>query len=52
MTFSWNGGIRVTQYFLNVGRSLGGNDMCGQSQGTNQMAALNNLPTDGGTIYV
>ena len=52
VTFSWSSGIGVTQYFLYLGRSTGGNDIYGQSQGTNQSVTLNNLPTDGSTIYV
>ena len=52
LIISWSSGIGVTQYFLSVGRSAGGYDIYGQSQGTNQSVTLNNLPTDGSTIYV
>jgi len=54
VTFTWNTGTGVSQYWLFVGRSTGGNDIYSQSQGTNLSATvnINNLPTDGSTIYV
>ena len=52
VTFSWTAGCDVTQYYLYVGSAMGTNDIYGQSQGTNTMATVTNLPTNGSTLYV
>lgn len=51
-TFQWSSGTGVTDYFLYVGRSPGTNDLYGQDQGLNLSATVNNLPSDGTTLYV
>jgi hypothetical protein len=52
VTFSWNSGSGVSQYWLYVGSSQGSNNMYSQSQGTNRSVTLTGMPTDGRTIYV
>jgi hypothetical protein len=52
VTFQWSSGTGVTNYFLYVGRSIGTNDIYGQSEGLNLSATVNGLPTDGSTLYV
>jgi len=52
VTFAWNAGSGVSQYWLYVGTSAGGNDLYGQSQGTNRSATVSGLPTDGRNLYV
>src|SRR5262249_45441567 len=51
-TFGWNAGSGVTQYWLEIGTAAGGSDLFSASAGTNLSIAVNNLPTDGRTIYV
>ncbi len=50
--FTWNAGTGVSQYWLFIGSSAGGNDIYGASQGTNLSANISGLPTDGRTLYV
>ncbi len=52
VTFGWSSGSGVSQYWLYVGTSAGGNDLYGQSQGTSHAITVNGLPTDGRTLYV
>jgi hypothetical protein len=52
VTFNWTSGAGVSQYFLYLGSTLQGNDIYGQSQGTNRSATVTGIPTDGRTIYV
>lgn len=52
VTFTWAAGTNVQQYYLYVGSVAGGNDLYGQNQSTNLTATVNNLPTDGRTLYV
>jgi hypothetical protein len=42
----------VSQYFLYLGNTAGGNDIYGQSQGTSRSVTVSGIPTDGRTIYV
>jgi len=51
-TFGWTAGAGVTEYWLYVGSAAGGSDLYTASTGTNVAAAVNNLPTDGRTLYV
>jgi hypothetical protein len=51
-TFTWGAGCSVTEYYLYVGSVLGANDLYGQDQGTKLTAVVNNLPTNGQTLYV
>jgi murein DD-endopeptidase MepM/ murein hydrolase activator NlpD len=52
VTFSWDRGSGIDQYFLYLGNAPGRNDIYGQSQGTNLSATVSGLPTDGRTLYV
>ena len=52
VTFSWKAGVNVTEYYLNVGNTLGAGDIYGASQGLNLSRAVSIPPTDGRTIYV
>ena len=52
VAFAWTKGCSAVQYYLYVGTAPGGNDLYGQSQGTNQTVTVTNLPTSGITIYV
>jgi hypothetical protein len=52
VTFQWNSGSLIQEYFLTIGNSLGSNDIYGQSQGTNLSRTVTGLPTDGRTLYV
>jgi hypothetical protein len=52
VTFSWAGGTGVSQYFLDLGNTPGGNEIYSQSQGTNRSATVSGIPTDGRTIFV
>src|SRR5262249_21121496 len=51
-TFTWTSGTGVSQYWLYVGTSPGGNNLYSDSQGTNHSVTLCCFPTDGLTIYV
>ena len=50
-TFNWNAGISVTNYYLDLGSTPGGNDLYSASQGTNQTVQVSGLPQSG-TIYI
>jgi hypothetical protein len=50
-TFNWNAGISVTNYYLDLGSTPGGNDLYSASQGTNQTVQVSGLPQTG-TIYI
>jgi GH35 family endo-1,4-beta-xylanase len=52
VTFNWNTGIGVSQYWLYAGTTPGGLDLYNQSTGTTRSAAIAGLPIDGGTVYV
>jgi hypothetical protein len=52
VTFTWNGGTGVTQYWLSVGNSAGGTDLYNRSQSTNLSVTLASLPSDGRRIHV
>src|SRR5207253_2776388 len=45
-------GCNVTAYFLYIGSTPGAFDLYFQSQGTQLTTMVNNLPTDGRTLYV
>ena len=51
-TFGWTPGSGVSQYFLYVGTTVGGNDLYGLSEGINLSVTVSGLPTDGRTLYV
>jgi hypothetical protein len=50
--FGWTTGTGVTEYWLEIGTSLGGNQIYGQSQGTNLSVTVSGLPANGSTVYV
>jgi hypothetical protein len=50
--FVWEGGPNVTDYWLDVGNSLGQGDLYAAGQGTNTSRTVYGLPTDGRTLYV
>jgi hypothetical protein len=50
--FQWTSGIGINEYFLYIGSTLYGYDLYFQSQGSSQVATVNNLPTDGRILYV
>jgi hypothetical protein len=52
-TFEWSAGVGVTQYWAYLSRqSVGGKDLYSASQGLKTSLAANNLPTNGGTVYL
>jgi hypothetical protein len=52
VTFVWNTGTEVSEYWLEVGTTPGGNQIYNQSQGTNLSVTVSGLPTNGSTVYV
>ena len=52
VAFSWNAGTGVSQYWLYVGTTQGGNQLYDQDRGTNLSATVTGLPTNGSTIHV
>ena len=52
VTFTWNAGSGVSDYFLYVGKSAGANDIYAGDQGTALSRTVAGIPTDGRTIYV
>jgi hypothetical protein len=52
VTFGWNTGVGISQYWLSVGTTgVGSVDIYSSSTGTTLSATVNNVPTSG-TIYV
>jgi hypothetical protein len=51
VTFVWDTGTGVSQYWLSIGATPGGNQIYEQSQGTNLSVTVSGLPTDGSTIH-
>ena len=52
VTFTWNAGSGVSDYFLYVGNSAGANDIYGADEGTALSRTVTGIPTDGRSIYV
>src|SRR4030095_9766243 len=52
VTFIWDTGRGVSEYWLSIGRTLGGTQLYDQSQRTNLSVSVPGLPTDGSTLYV
>ena len=51
--FSWAGSSNITEYWLNVGSTLGAKDLHDSgSLGTSTSGAVSNLPINGSTLYV
>ena len=49
--FAWVAGVSVTEYYLNIGSSLGGTDIYNANQGT-ALSRTVTVPTDGRTLHV
>lgn len=52
VTFYWDAGVGVSEYYLYVGNSLGAYDIYAATQGLGRSRTLSNLPTDGRWLYV
>jgi hypothetical protein len=52
VTFQWNGGTGVSDYWLDVGTSAASSNLLSQDRGTNLNATVMGLPTNGVTLYV
>jgi hypothetical protein len=52
VTFIWNTGTGVSEYWLEIGATFGGNQIYSQSQGTNLSVTVSGLPVNGSTLYV
>ncbi|MBZ5537190.1 MAG: hypothetical protein LAO31_14645, partial [Acidobacteriia bacterium] len=52
VTFTWSAGTGVSEYYLQVGTTLAGQELYSVDEGTNLSAAVMALPTDGSTVYV
>ena len=52
VTFTWGAGTGATEYYLQVGKTLGGQELYSVSEGTNLSATVMALPTDGSTVYL
>jgi hypothetical protein len=51
-TFQWTGGVGVAQYWLYVGTTPGSFDIVSRDAGTQLSTVVNNLPTNGQTLYI
>lgn len=51
-TFEWAAGTGVTEYWLNIGTTLGGITLYNKSLGLSTSVTVTNLPTNGRTLYV
>lgn len=51
-TFSWGGGVGVTQYALWIGSSPAAYDLWASAEGLATSRTVNTLPTDGRKLYV
>src|SRR5262249_43501015 len=52
VTFSWDAGVGVGQYWLEVGTAAGTSDIYGASSALNRSATVSGLPANGQTLYV
>ena len=50
--FRWDGGSGADQYYLNIGTSIGADDIFRTDLGLSLSTAVPGLPTDGRTLYV
>jgi len=51
-TFQWTTGTAVSQYTLYVGTTLGAHDIAFLNAGLQTSATVNNIPVNGGVLYV
>jgi probable HAF family extracellular repeat protein len=52
VTFEWDTGVGVTDYYLYVGTTIGGYDIYQGSQGTSRSRTVSGIPTDGQRVHV
>jgi hypothetical protein len=52
VTFAWDGGQGVRQYWLDIGSSPGASDLFSGRAGTASSLAVSGLPRDGRVVYV
>jgi len=52
VVFTWNLGSCVTSVTISVGSSVGASDFFTANEGVTATATVNNLPTNGSTVYV
>ena len=52
VSFTWSAGSGATEYYLQVGTTVGGQELYSVSEGTNLSATVMALPTNGSTVYV
>ena len=52
VTFQWNTGIGITQYWLQIGTTLGATNIYNQSQGTATSVTVSGIPQNGQPVYV
>jgi hypothetical protein len=52
VTFQWTGGTGVSDYWLTVGTTVGGQDLFSQERGTSLSATVAGLPTNSSTLHV
>ncbi len=52
VTFQWDQGVGIAEYWLSAGTSSGGQDLYSASQGKNLSAEINDIPQDGKLVYV
>ena len=51
-TFIWTAGTGVSQVWLDVGTTTGGNQIYAASEGTGTSQTVTGIPTNGSTLYV
>jgi len=52
VTFTWSAGVGPTEYWLDVGNSIGSGDIYAGNQGTATSKTVTSIPTDGRPLYV
>jgi hypothetical protein len=52
VSFQWTSGTAVTEYWLQVGTTVGNADLFSQDEGTSLSDTVTGLPTDGSTVYM
>jgi hypothetical protein len=52
VTFQWNAGVNTSEYWLEVGTTVGQHDIFGGSTGVLTTAVVNGVPTAAGVVYV
>ena len=52
VTFVWNAGTGVSEYWLEIGTNFGGTQLYSQSQRINLSGTVSGLSANGNTLYV